>query len=133
MVEEGFIFYDEYNEIVTIRDKIFKYVYAHAGNYNIKFADRIDYDVIRIVSKWPDKKNATLNLKTKDIAVNGINFIQLSDSQNVVIIPSRGTQVTLNEKRDFEFVGKIKAGFLEFYGDGFSFNYNNFLLNLQHN
>jgi hypothetical protein len=131
MVEEGFLFYDEKNEMVTVRDKIFKYVYAHAGNYNIKFADKIDYDVIRIVSKTQNNVNASLNVKNTDIAVKGVSFILLSDSQNVIIFPHRGSDVTLNEKRDFEFTGKIKAGFLELFGNGFNFNYDNFLLHLQ--
>ena len=132
MVEEGFLFYDQANEMVTVREKIFKYVYAHAGNYDIKFADRIDYDVIRIVSKIPSNTNGSFNIKTGNINVPGVNFILLSDSQNVVIFPDRGSDVTLNEHRDFEFTGKIKAGFLELFGDGFNFNYDNFLLHLKH-
>ena len=78
-----------------------------------------------IVSKIPSNTNGSFNIKTGNINVPGVNFILLSDSQNVVIFPDRGSDITLNEHRDFEFKGKIKAGFLELFGDGFNFNYDN--------
>ena len=54
----------------------------------------------------------------------------MSDSQNVVIYPSRD-QIILKQDRSFQFDGKIEAGLFTFYGNNFFFDYNNFKINLQ--
>jgi hypothetical protein len=90
-----------------------------------------DYDVIRFVSRTDaGKENAKLDLQTKDLTINGIPTIFLSDSQNVRIVPLNNS-IIMKRNRDFQFDGIIDAGLFKFYGKNFFFEYDNFRVNLQ--
>lgn len=117
----GFLAFDFAKDLVEVDQKLFDYVSA--------YAQKIDYDVINIYSDIDGKENAKINLLNYDLTINGIQGIILSDSQQVVILPSQG-QIKMKKNRFFEFGGQVKAGRLDFFGKNFSFDYKNFKINL---
>jgi hypothetical protein len=117
----GLIVYDTGTDHVTIKERLFQYVTNRAGF--------TDYDVLNIHSVNPGKSNATLNLLNNDLTIKGVNRIQLSDSQNVIIEP-KPNEIVLKKNRDFSFAGIVHAGRFDFYGKEFSFEYDKFKVNL---
>lgn len=90
---------------------------------------KIDYDVINIYSDIEGTPNAKMNLLNYDLSINGVRGIVVSDSQQVVILPSQ-QQIKMKKNRFFEFGGIVKAGRFDFYGKLFSFDYKQFKINL---
>ncbi len=121
MMEWGFVSIDEVAGTIKIHEKTFNYISNEAGN--------LDYDVIRFGSLADSNINAYLNINTKDIEIQGIEQIYLSDSQNVKITPLYG-KVTVKANRDMVFGGLINAGTLDFFGRNFSFSYDNFKIEM---
>lgn len=121
LVEDGFIYYDNINGIVTVKDKVFNYVLSNA--------DKIDYDVIKFNS-YSTKNNAILNLDTFDMTVQGVRIIELSDSQDVRIFPGDTIPIRLREKQDIAFSNIVMAGIIDFVGEGFYFDYDSFKIDL---
>jgi len=117
----GFLDFDFDEGTFTVKKKLFDYVNAAAR--------KIDYDVINIYSDIDGKSNAKINLLNNDLLINGIQGIVLSDSQQVVILPSAG-QVNMKKDRNFEFGGIVKAGRFDFFGKEFGFDYKNFKIDL---
>ena len=118
----NFLKYNDDNETVLIYDKVYDYISARAK--------RIDYDVIDFRSEMKTKEpNATINLLNFDLTMRGVETIFLSDSQNVYIKPAREI-ITMKKNRDFEFGGRVRAGYFDYYGKEFSFDYDNFKINL---
>jgi len=122
LATEGFLYYDPETSEVTIKEKLHNYLDSHSG--------RIDYDVILINSevRSPDI-NASLDLRTSDLTINGVGAIFLSDSQNVALVPS-GTNIILQENRNFLFDGRVEAGLFTFYGHQFHFDYDSFRISM---
>ena len=119
----GFIIYDIDDDIVTLRQKLYDWVYASV--------DYIDYDVINLVSETQAPlENGSLNLTTYDLTINGITSIRLSTAQNVGIFP-RYSKIILKRNRSFQFDGVIDAGLFNIHGEQFYFNYDSFRLDLQ--
>jgi hypothetical protein len=119
--DKGYITYDSKREYVTVRKKLKDYVNAHAG--------KTDFDAIAFFSIIKRYPNATLSLINNDIIVEGVPKFFFSDSQNVYIIPYN-QQITLKKNRNMDFSGKLRAGKVDFYGNGFKFDYNTFKINL---
>ena len=118
----GFVYFNETTGEVTLKEKLHDYIDAFAGN--------IDYDVIDFVSNTTAPlENATLDLRTMDLTINGVPQIFISDSQNVAIFP-RGNKIILKENRNFNFDGKIQAGLFTFFGEDFAFDYDSFKIDL---
>jgi hypothetical protein len=118
---KGFVNYDSKREYVTIKRKLIDYVNAHNG--------RTDYDAITfesIIKRYP---NATISLINNDLQIQGVPKFYFSDSQNVYIIP-KDQVVTLKKNRNMDFSGKLRGGKVDFYGNGFSFDYNKFEVRL---
>jgi len=119
---DGFLFYDTDNDIATINPKLYEYIEARFG--------RIDYDVMRFNSSTSGlEHNGIIDLSTKDLIINGVPRIFLSDSQNVAIYP-QNRQVVMKKNRDFSFGGVVDAGLFTFYGNDFYFEYDTFKINL---
>jgi len=119
----GFIIYDLESDMVTTRQKLYDWVYASV--------DAIDYDLINFVSETEAPlENASLNLSTYDLTINGVSSIRVSNVQNVIIYPEK-SQIILKRNRSFQFDGIISAGLFDLYGKKFFFNYEDFNLNLQ--
>ncbi len=119
LASQGFIQYDRTNELVLVQEKTFKYLDASGG--------KIDFDVIRFVSRTNNEPNAELNIEDKKLLIKGVPIALLSDSHQVYLVP-RGNQLTLKKNRDIEMEGQVRAGALDFYGDGFNFNYEAFTM-----
>ena len=117
----GFINYDSKREYVTIKTKLKDYVNAHNG--------RTDYDAITFESIIKRYANATISLINNDLQIQGVPKFYFSDSQNVYIIPKEQV-VTLKKNRTMDFSGKLRAGKVDFYGNGFSFDYVKFEVRL---
>lgn len=117
----GLVDFDFKNDEVVVKDRLLEYVMSSAK--------RRDYDVININSKNAEKENAKLNLLNFDLSIYGVPGVILSDSQKVFVIPSDG-EIKMKRNRYFEFKGLVKAGRFDFYGKEFSFDYENFKINL---
>ncbi len=121
LTNKGFISYDIPSQSVEVRQKLFDYIQAAAGN--------IDYDVIIFNSDVRTGNNAELNLINLDLVLKGVDQILLSDSQNVAIYPKNG-EVNLRKNRNFNFGGVIRSGRFEFYGQEYAFDYDKFQIDL---
>lgn len=119
----GYIFYDFENDVFRIREKMINTLESNRG--------RIDYDVINFVSNTEAPlENASFNLNTYELRVNGIPRVFISNEQNVNIFP-RGNSVVLKKDRNFVFDGIVNAGNFTFYGSNFFFDYSEFKITLQ--
>ncbi len=118
---QGFVSYDGVEDKAVIKDRLNYYLLANVG--------KIDYDVIQFESIINAKPNASINLLNFELTLRGLAPIVLSDSQNVVIYPS-DQEIKLKKNRDFYFAGRVKAGRFDFFGKQFSFDYQNFKINL---
>jgi hypothetical protein len=120
LVEDGFIDYDDEKEIVTVREKTFRYTAAKEK--------KIDYDNIRLES-ITDSMNAIMDMRNFNIDLGGVKSLVLSDTNFVVLFP-RENLLTLKKDRDMDFSGQMFAGRLDLSGDGFSFDYENYRIDL---
>jgi len=119
---KGFVQYDLDTKVGVIRQKLRDYVTASGGNR--------DYDVLQFASDTRGQNdNAQLNLVNYDLLVRGVGRINLSDSQEVVILPSK-EEVILKKGRDFKCGGRVFAGNFEFIGKDYDFKYDSFTLGL---
>jgi hypothetical protein len=126
MVKDGFILYDQTNNVVTLREKLFHY----SASVNTKNLDH-DFDKIKIESiptknsQKKHKSNAVLDLKKGEIETFGVQKFILSDSQNVIVSPFKG-KVQMKQGRDMDFDGMMSGGFCTFTGEDFHFKYDIF-------
>ncbi len=120
LMEDGFIFYDNYTGVITVNDKTKNYVLAHSG--------KADYDIIKIKS-FSDKSNAKINIETNEMEVAGVSMIALSDSSNVYIFPKE-KGIIIKENQDMTFSGTVFAGRIDFEGAGFEFDYDSFKIDM---
>lgn len=115
--DDGFVNYNFKNDSITINRKVFK--------YNLMHKKAVDYDVIRLNSVIAAKPNATLNLLSQEMTIEGVRSCFFSDSQNVSVKPFDQTVVLTND-RNLRFGGMVRAGRFDFYGQRFNFNYSRF-------
>ncbi|NJK82449.1 MAG: hypothetical protein HC912_00120 [Saprospiraceae bacterium] len=120
LMAQGFVNYDADAQKIYVKDKLIHYAKANQK--------RVDYDGLKIVSV-SDSTNATLNLKTNEIHVAGVDVIEFSHLQKVAIVPDK-KKIAIKENRDMAFDGKLFAGYSVMYGKGFQFNYNEYNINL---
>ena len=73
--------------------------------------------------------NAQVSLLNYQMDVAGISRIAVSDSQEVNLYP-RGGRITVNEGMDFDFDGRINAGLFSYWGQGYSFDYDYFKIDM---
>ena len=116
LVSNGFVNYDAEKNLLELKDKVFHYSLANQK--------KVDYDVLRISSETI-KENSNLFLGDTTIRINGVKGVELSNKQKVRIIP-KSEEVVLKRNRDFDFDGRMNAGFALFYGQKFHFNYDRF-------
>ena len=123
MATRGFIFYDQSNQEVTIKQKTKDYIDSFAG--------KKDYDVISIFSETKaPADNAFLDLDDYNLTINGVESIFISDSQKVAVFPSN-RQIVLGKNKSFKFDGAVLAGLFTFFGKNFQFSYDTFKIHLQ--
>jgi hypothetical protein len=123
LANRGFVFFDRLNNEVTIKQKTKDFI-AFSGK-------KKDYDIISVLSETKAPvENAYLDLNTREITVNGVRSVFLSDSQMVAIYPYN-QQIRLGKNRDFRFAGVVVAGLFTLYGRDFNFSYDTFKLRLE--
>jgi hypothetical protein len=121
LANSGFLIYDIDEDFVAIKSRLNEFLASHNG---VK-----DYDIIQFNSTVEKGANALLNLSTMDLTIMGVDRVMLSDSQYVYVVPKDG-KIILHRNRDFNFIGKVHAGFFDFYAHECSFNYDKFKINL---
>ena len=117
----GLLVFDINNDRVYVKDRLDAFISARSG--------RRDYDVIQLNSQVNGKNNATLDLKNFDLLIRGVPQVSLSDSQRVFIYP-QNKELILKKNRDFEFTGRVHAGYFDFFAHKSSFEYDKFRINL---
>ncbi|MEO0405535.1 MAG: hypothetical protein AAF193_11745, partial [Bacteroidota bacterium] len=78
---QGYLTYDLNTGWVVMKPKLMNYLRNNSGAR--------DYDVLLFNSEVGGGNNAQLNLINNNLLVKGVQRIQLSDSQNVVVYPAR--------------------------------------------
>jgi hypothetical protein len=123
MAADGFVVYNVKDTSVEMRPKIFHYL--KSANKTSKY----DYDLVRIKSvrspNKTDQPNAKFNIKEKTMDAIGVRNFVLSDSQRVFAEPF-DQSVKIKKGRDIDFDGNLYAGFVNFFGTGFHFEYDDF-------
>jgi hypothetical protein len=155
LANKGFVSYNKSQKTVTVLPKCKVYIDAKSGKSD--YDDIVFYsDFNEIKSKpmrLPDgskdktaeswnlrakklnnrKKNkqsfGIMNLKTLDLKLNEIEYVELSVIQRVVVIPKDG-ELVIQDNRNFLFSGAVSAGKLETYPKDATFDYDNFKINL---
>ncbi|MCX6282099.1 MAG: hypothetical protein NTU51_09050 [Bacteroidetes bacterium] len=121
LADRGFLVYDYEDKVARVKDKLYNYVKARDG--------KADYDEIFFNSSVTNASNAILDLRNFDLKIQGVKSVFISDSQHVAIYP-HGDSLRLKKDMDMAFNGLVRAGFFDFKGKGFSFEYSRFRLNL---
>ncbi len=118
---KGFIDYDVNTHDILVRPKLYWYIENNIG--------KRDYDVLQFSTQVESGHNGQLSLLNYDLMLKGVDNFQLSDSQQVNIIPLN-KEVVLKKNRDFIFGGRVNAGNFEFNGPEYFFSYEKFQLDL---
>lgn len=123
MANRGFVFYDRTNNEITIKKK--------TKDFLDSYARRKDYDILNIVSETKaPTDNASLDLKNFRLTINGVDRVNLSDSQKVAIFPYKN-QLIVGKNRNIQFDGVVAAGLFTVFGHNFNFSYDTFKIRLQ--
>ena len=121
LVEDGFIFYDNSTQQITVKQKTFNYVRNYAG--------KLDYDVIKIESSTKGV-NAYIDLDTNDMYLSGVYQVNLSDSQYVRMFPKDKVMV-MKKNRDMALSGTVFGGQVDLIGSNYYFSYDTFDIKMQ--
>jgi hypothetical protein len=121
LATKGFLIFDIPNDRAYVKDRLQEFLASNSG--------RRDYDVIQFNSLVGEQKNATLNLQNFDLVIRGVPQVSLSDSSAVYIYP-KNREIILKKDRDFEFAGRVHAGYFNFFAQKSSFEYDKFRINL---
>lgn len=120
--KQGFIDYTSATGLVVLKPKAWHYVTSSR--------EKKDYDYISLSSLTPSGKNATLDMNTNELLVRGVHkFYFTGDSAAVYAVPD-SNQVRILKNRDIAFNGKVYASYFRFVGKQFTFNYQDFLIDM---
>jgi len=123
IAKHGFILFDSERDVAIVQPHLYEAINAAAK--------RIDFDVIELNSQVNSPtQNATFDIRTHDLAINGIERFMVSDSQRVIISP-KGGEVKMRKNRGMDIDGRINAGRAEFFGQLMRFDYDNFDIELR--
>ncbi len=117
LAEDGFVYYNSEDKTLFVTDKVYQYAQAATGNS--------DYDNLKLRSNTDNKKNGVINLGDNSMNIYGVRNFILSDSQLVVVKPL-DEGVALRKNRNMTIDGQVYAGYNQFWGEGFDFNYKAF-------
>lgn len=121
MAIQGFVDFNVDKQTITINDRLFEYLQNWEG--------KRDYDVIQFVSRIPQGANAQVSLLNYQMDIAGIQQIAVSDSQQVNLYP-KGGRIVVKEGMDFTFDGRINAGLFSYWGEGYTFDYDAFKVDM---
>jgi len=117
----GFVVFDTDRNQISIKDRLFHFLDARL--------EKRDYDGLKMVSRSETSPAATLDLESGDLAVSGVNIVELSDSNKVAIFPFDGNLV-IHQNRDFTFDGIVQTGNFALFGKQMNFVYDPFEIEL---
>lgn len=121
---KGIVDFDTKTEICRIKPKLYRYLDC--------IVEKIDYDLIRFESQTVSgATNGILDLRSMNLAIQGVPMVNVSDRQNVIFYP-KNEEIVVKKDMSFDFGGRIDAGLFTFHGDNFNFNYNDFMVELNH-
>lgn len=120
LVQEGFINYYEESDYIEVKPKVNHYVLSNAK--------KIDYDNISIISN-DDKKNASLNLTSKNLVLDGVKSVPISLVNSTLFFPDSQT-ITIEKNRNMLFNGLFFSGRLDIFGENHHFIYQDFKMEL---
>lgn len=118
---DGYVEFDPETDVLHITRK-------GVHNY-LSQRRRRDYDFLSIASVIAEQPNATLDLKTNEMKIRGVDKIYVSRKQDVFIEPD-SSEITLMANRNFYFHGSVTAGNFQYVGKDFLFDYDSFLVHL---
>ena len=121
MAIQGFVEFDVDAQTITLTDRLFEYLENWTG--------KRDYDVIQFVSRIGQGSNAQISLLNYEMDIAGVQRIAVSDSQQVNLYP-RGGRITMKKDMDFTFDGRINAGLFNYWGQGYTFDYQGFRVDM---
>ena len=116
MVAGGFVNYDPDKNELELKEKMFHYSLANQK--------KIDYDVLRFKSET-NNENAFFTLKDSIIKMSGVKSVELSSKQRIRVVP-KNEEVKLKRNRNFDFDGRVYAGYAVMHGTRHHFNYDFF-------
>ncbi len=120
LVEDGFIYFYPETDIIHVREK--------AQHYDLSRRKKKDFDRIALISE-SETQNAQLDMGNHELIVTGVKSVGLSDSQRVVIYPTKGI-VRAQRNRDMDVNGTVVAGSVDLAGKNFGFKYDPFLIKM---
>lgn len=155
LANKGFINYNKTQKTITILPKSKVYIDAKSGKSDYddivfysdfseiklkpaRLADGSKDKTARSWNKRAEKLNlrkkrkksfGSMNIKSLDLKLNEVDYVELSILQRVVVIPSDG-ELVIQDNRNFIFSGAVSAGKLETYPNNATFDYDNFKINL---
>lgn len=121
MVRDGFIDYDKNHKAIRLRKKLLHYL-ACANSRQLEY----DYDKIKLKATADAKTSiaVVLDLNEQKIRLPNASAFVLSDSQAVWVAPWK--EVELLPKTQINFSGQVSTNFCLFFGANFSFDYDNY-------
>lgn len=120
LAAKGYLVYNAKSETALLGSRFDAVAGARAGTH--------DFDVIRFNSVTKSAEpNIVLKLQSRDLVINGIAEVVLSETQGVQLFPDEKT-IVLKKNRDFTFSGLVKAGLFDFYAKTATFGYDAFKL-----
>ena len=117
----GFANYNTKTGLVKLLPRAFLYYRAASK--------KTDYDNVFISSKTAGGFNASFNLDSMYLNINGIKKFWVTADFKASITPVNG-KVSLREDRNIIFNGGVTLGEFDYKGQKFEFDYTNFLINL---
>ena len=118
---QGFVEFNVDQQTISLNDRLFEYLDNWSG--------KRDYDVIQFVSRIGKGSNAQISLLNYEMDIAGVSRIAVSDSQQVALYP-KGGKITMKEDMDFTFDGVINAGLFNYWGVGYTFDYQEFRVDM---
>jgi hypothetical protein len=140
MAVHGFINYDTEQKIVTVNEKLYKYVENKSGQGdfdNISFKSDLKPEILQynedqlreirsdsqlnkqyelLLENENRRKSlpfyGVLDLKTKELLIDGVDLVTISNTQTTFIGPEN-LQIKLKKNRDIQFMGTIYSGKIE--------------------
>jgi len=155
LANKGFVSFNKTQKTITVLSKSKVYINAKSGKSDYddivfysdftmvkskparltngskdKTADSWNIRAEKLNKRKKSKMNfGTLNIKSLDLKLNEVDYVELSVVQRVVVIPKDG-ELVIQNNRNFLFAGAVSAGKLESYPNEASFDYDNFKINL---
>lgn len=121
LYQNGFINFQPETGFIKVKQKSFHYVLS---NLNQK-----DYDNLLIPSITERYPNGTLNFKTNELTVRGVERVYITPDLDIYMEPDSGV-VKLQKGRDILFNGMVNAGDFKYKGKDFQFQYDGYLFSM---